>query len=99
MTSCMSYGWFGLRGHDRVERLGLAVGRVAGRRRAAASSRLFDGRKPSRSRMSDRHSRSSAAAKCATPLLALCVIAPPSSSLVTSSWVTVLMTSGPVTNM
>ena len=31
--------------------------------------------------------------------LALCVMAPPSSSLVTSSWVTVLMTSGPVMNM
>ena len=37
--------------------------------------------------------------KCATPLRVLCVSAPPSSSCVTSSCVTVLMTSGPVMNM
>jgi hypothetical protein len=42
---------------------------------------------------------SSSTAKCATPDLELCVTAPPSSSMVTSSWVTVLMTSGPVRNM
>ena len=46
-----------------------------------------------------RHSASSGAMKWATPLTELCVIAPPSFSLVTSSWVTVLITSGPVTNM
>jgi len=63
------------------------------------SSTLLDGMNESRSRMSARHSRSSAVAKCATPLVALCVIAPPSSSLLTSSCVTVLITSGPVTNM
>ena len=44
-------------------------------------------------------SASSREIKCATPLFSLCVIAPPSSCLVTSSWVTVLITSGPVTNM
>ena len=38
-------------------------------------------------------------AKCATPETELWLMAPPSFSLVTSSWVTVLMTSGPVTNM
>ena len=38
-------------------------------------------------------------AKWATPLLVLWVMAPPRSSLVTSSWVTVLITSGPVTNI
>ena len=38
-------------------------------------------------------------ARSATPLLVVWVIAPPSSSAVTSSWVTVLTTSGPVTNM
>ena len=38
-------------------------------------------------------------APCATPDLAVCVDAPPSSSWVTSSRVTVLTTSGPVTNM
>ena len=38
-------------------------------------------------------------AKWATPETELWVMAPPSFSFVTSSWVTVLMTSGPVTNM
>ncbi|EXI81224.1 MAG: hypothetical protein AW10_01238 [Candidatus Accumulibacter appositus] len=38
-------------------------------------------------------------ARSATPDLLVCVTAPPSSSAVTSSWVTVLTTSGPVTNM
>ena len=42
---------------------------------------------------------SSSAAKCATPDRALCVCAPPRSSLLTSSCVTVLITSGPVMNM
>ncbi len=42
---------------------------------------------------------SSSAAKWATPLRALCVCAPPRSSLLTSSCVTVLITSGPVMNM
>ena len=50
-------------------------------------------------RIMRRQSRSSAAIKCATPLFVLCVSAPPSSSLLTSSCVTVLITSGPVTNM
>ena len=49
--------------------------------------------------MRARQARSSSTAKWATPERTLCVIAPPRSSLVTSSWVTVLMTSGPVTNM
>jgi hypothetical protein len=37
--------------------------------------------------------------RCATPLLVAWVIAPPSSSKVTSSPVTVLMISGPVMNI
>ncbi len=37
--------------------------------------------------------------KCATPDFAACVAAPPSSSKVTSSPVTVFTTSGPVMNM
>ena len=49
--------------------------------------------------MSARHSSSLSAAKCATPDLPTWVAAPPSSSKDTSSWVTALMTSGPVTNM
>ena len=44
-------------------------------------------------------SPSSAVIAWATPLLLLCVRAPPSSSKPTSSPVTVLMTSGPVMNM
>ncbi len=60
---------------------------------------LFEGRKDSRRRICARHSVSVPEAKCATPETELWVIAPPSFSLVTSSWVTVLMTSGPVTNM
>ena len=44
-------------------------------------------------------SASSRTAKWATPLFALCVMAPPRSSIVTSSDVTALITSGPVTNM
>ncbi len=60
---------------------------------------LFEGMKLNNSRIMAKQSASSAATKCATPLVALCVIAPPNSCLVTSSCVTVLITSGPVTNM
>ena len=49
--------------------------------------------------MAARQAASLATVKWQTPLFAACVEAPPSSSLVTSSWVTVLITSGPVTNM
>jgi propionyl-CoA carboxylase beta chain len=38
-------------------------------------------------------------ARSATPLFVVCVVAPPSSSALTSSCVTVFTTSGPVTNM
>lgn len=38
-------------------------------------------------------------APCATPEVVVWVLAPPRSSCVTSSMVTVLTTSGPVTNM
>ena len=44
-------------------------------------------------------SSSSVATRCATPLRVACVMAPPSSSKVTSSPVTVLMISGPVMNI
>ena len=63
------------------------------------SSRLFDGRKLSRKRTSSRHDFSSGDTNVATPLLVAWLIAPPSSSSVTSSPVTVLTTSGPVMNM
>ena len=61
-----------------------------------ASSRLFCGRKDSSERMLCSASSSEFTAKSATPLLLAWVLAPPSSSAVTSSWVTVLITSGPV---
>jgi len=49
--------------------------------------------------MRSRHSNSLPQVKCDTPLVAPCVSAPPSSSIVTSSCVTVFTTFGPVTNM
>src|SRR6185436_9203567 len=63
------------------------------------SPRLLDGMKRKRSRIDCRHSISESLAKWATPDLAEWVSAPPSSSIVTSSWVTVFTTFGPVTNM
>ena len=45
------------------------------------------------------HASSSLSVKCDTPDFEACVIAPPSCSFETSSWVTVLITSGPVMNM
>ena len=60
---------------------------------------LFWGRKPSRKRTSSRQDFSSAATNVATPDLLAWLIAPPSSSSVTSSPVTVRTTSGPVMNM
>ena len=95
----MSYGWFGDSGTSAIERLVLAIDRIGGLDAAAARRRCWTAGTTSSSRISRRHSRSSGTAKCATPLVALCVIAPPSSSFVTSSCVTVLITSGPVTNM
>src|SRR5215211_5043144 len=63
------------------------------------SSRLLDGINERSSRVICKACWSESAAKCATPDLVLCVIAPPSSSFVTSSCVTVLITSGPVINI
>jgi hypothetical protein len=50
-------------------------------------------------RMRRRASFSSFVPKWATPDRVLCGTEPPSSSFDTSSWVTALMTSGPVMNM
>jgi hypothetical protein len=63
------------------------------------SSALLDGRYEKSSRVRRMLDCSFSAAKCATPDFWLCASAPPRSSLVTSSWVTALMTSGPVMNM
>ena len=60
---------------------------------------MFDGRKLMKRRIIIKASTSFSKARSATPDLVVWVTAPPSSSEVTSSWVTVLTTSGPVTNM
>ena len=60
---------------------------------------LFDGRNSSSSRTMRQALLVVVRHKMRHAEVSLCVIAPPSSSLVTSSWVTVLITSGPVMNM
>ena len=62
-------------------------------------SRLFAGRKSMKSRAASSASMSFSNARSATPVLVVWVTAPPSSSCVTTSLVTVFTTSGPVTNM
>ena len=94
----MSYGLFGLSGttssSDSSRRSRGSVPRPRG-----GSSTLFDGRYWKRSRIACRQAGSESQAKCATPEVSWCVSAPPSSSIVTSSCVTVFTTFGPVTNM
>ena len=60
---------------------------------------MFWGRNVISSLIRARHSSSFSAAKCVTPDTRPWVSAPPRSSNETSSWVTALITSGPVTNM
>jgi hypothetical protein len=62
-------------------------------------SRFDSGRKSTSRRISDSASTSFSKAASATDDLRVCVVAPPSSSAVTCSFVTVFTTSGPVTNM
>ena len=57
------------------------------------------GRKSTNRRTCTSASRSFSKAPSATPDFVLCTRAPPSSSAVTTSLVTVFTTSGPVTNM
>ena len=66
---------------------------------SGGSSRLLEGRNDSRWRTSSRQAFSSGDTKVATPDLVAWLMAPPSSSRVTSSPVTVFTTSGPVMNM
>ena len=89
----------GIGGNERIERGVGAVGGIGGRaaRRIVQIIRAAESSSARESWPGIRRRR--CATKCATPLVALCVMAPPSSCLVTSSCVTVLMTSGPVTNM
>jgi hypothetical protein len=66
----------------------------------SGTSSLFDsGMKSNSSRVTSSASMSFSSARSATEVLVVWVIAPPSSSWVTTSLVTVLTTSGPVTNM
>lgn len=94
----MSYGTLGSAGttwssswHTRVS--SSVTGCVGG------SSMLFDGMNPMSSLMVMSVSSSSLHMKWLTPLSVLCVVAPPSVSLSTSSFVTALTTFGPVTNI
>ena len=72
---------------------------VAALGRSGTSSLFDSGRKSKKSRATSSASMSFSSARSATEVLVVWVIAPPSSSCVTISLVTVLTTSGPVTNM
>ena len=98
ITFFMSYGRFADAGRMVRNISQLRIGSSSDST-SGASPRLFCGKKPSRYRTSARHDCSSAETKVATPLLDAWLAAPPSSSSVTSSPVTVLTTSGPVMNM
>ena len=67
--------------------------------RSGRSWRFDSGRKSKNSRVASSASMSFSNATSATPDLVVWVTAPPSSSCVTTSLVTVFTTSGPVTNM
>ena len=64
-----------------------------------AVSILFDGKKLINLLISAIHASSFDDTKWATPLVLLCVMAPPNASAVTSSPVTVFITCGPVINI
>src|SRR5262245_4336173 len=97
-TFFMSYGWFELAG-SRSRSVGQSRSGSSDGSTTGGSSRLFDGRNDMRYRTSSRHDFSSGATNVATPDLVAWLMAPPSSSSVTSSPVTVFTTSGPVMNM
>jgi hypothetical protein len=99
MTAVISYGVLGSSG-TRCSSAG--QGRDAGsdavlNGRVAGS--LDCGRKSKSARTARKADTSSEKERCATPEVSVCVFAPPSSSWVTVSLVTVFTTSGPVTNM
>ena len=64
-----------------------------------AFSKLLDGSNCTNSLTNSNASSSLSAVKCVTPDFVACVDAPPKSSNETSSFVTVLITSGPVINI
>ena len=95
----MSYGFVGSSGIERVE-----LGRLAvdGIRRRVVRRRLGVVLRQEAEEVAGVLERSLLVrrdVRCATPDFVACVIAPPSSSNVTSSPVTVFTTSGPVMNM
>ena len=94
----MSYGMLGLSG-TIVSRFGSSLFASSIVALNGASSILFCGKYDINSLTFTIQSVSFSVAKCATPLVALCTEQPPKSSFVTSSFVTVLITSGPVKNM
>mmetsp|Transcript_16976 Transcript_16976/g.46641 ORF Transcript_16976/g.46641 Transcript_16976/m.46641 type:complete len:226 (+) Transcript_16976:661-1338(+) len=99
IMSFMSYGVLGSSGTSRstsgTSRSGGSVASLTGR--LARSLEL--GKKSRSLLMALMAATSFSNFPCATPLLLTCTLDPPRSSLVTSSLVTVLTTSGPVTNM
>ena len=84
---------------ERVETVLDPVPRILESAARAMSWRLDSGRKSKKSRVASSASMSFSNATSATPDLVVWVTAPPSSSWVTTSLVTVFTTSGPVTNM
>src|SRR3712207_443362 len=94
----MSYGLFGLSGTTPSSPSSrLSRGSVDEPR--GGSARLFDGTYRNSSLIAVRQASSESWVKCETPETVAWVSAPPSCSIVTSSWVTVFTTFGPVTNM
>ena len=94
----MSYGLVGIVGDQALEVSSIRSGGSA----VGWSGRILEvvrREEPEELPDPSRHASSLSTAKCATPEIRACVSAPPSSSNVTSSWVTALSTSGPVTNM
>ena len=94
----MSYGWLALAGIS-VSRLSSSRSHGSCVGRSGAATRLEAGRKSMKSRAAISASTSSSNALSATDVFVVWVTAPPSASCVTTSFVTVLTTSGPVTNM
>ncbi len=83
----------------RVSRLASIRSGASKNGRTGGFSRFDSGRKSTSRRTSISATRSFSYAPSATDDFVVCVFAPPSSSAVTISFVTVFTTSGPVTNM
>ena len=97
-SSRISYGTLAFSG-TRLSRAGIVRAGSSSTVRRGRGAALWAGKKPTSRRISARASRSLSKAPSATEDRVVCVAAPPSSSAVTSSLVTVFTTSGPVTNI